>query len=387
MTGLGEGLPPPSLPTNEPTREPGTGMNRNRAYVFLFHVVCWTLVARPSITVMSRHEQPDATQYLLRLCFPLLMCAIFYTNFLWLVPRYLVAGRYRAFVAIDIVAILLFAFLSMEAGEAMHLREAALDIGRPPHIHKEVFHSALGRAVADVFRSVFPLLISSAVAVLLRLAMRWQNAERARKEMEIQKTEAELSNLRNQVNPHFLLNTLNNIYALISIDAGKAQKAVLSLSDMLRQMLYRDPRESVSLREETDFIRNYIDLMRIRMSSNVTVDVRISIPEGDGVRIAPFTFISLVENAFKHGVSPTAPSFISIDVSSDGRDIVCDIRNSNFPKNVTDRSGHGIGLEQVARRLELSYRDRYEWERGVEDDGRTYFSKITIHDTQLRDYR
>ena len=103
--------------------------------------------------------------------------------------------------------------------------------------------------------------------------------------------------------------------------------------------------------------------------------------------MAPFIFISLVENAFKHGVSPTEPSFISISMVSDGDKIECEIKNSNHPKTSSDKSGHGIGLEQVARRLDLAYAGKYEWERGVDEDENTYYSIITIYDTELRDNR
>lgn len=89
-------------------------------------------------------------------------------------------------------------------------------------------------------------------------------------------------------------------------------------------------------------------------------------------------FISLVENAFKHGISPTEPSFIHIRLEGDKHTITCDIENSNHPKTASDRSGHGIGLQQVQRRLDLSYPGHYQWQRGVSDDGKTYHSKITI---------
>ena len=158
---------------------------------------------------------------------------------------------------------------------------------------------------------------------------------------------------------------------------------MLSLSALLRQMLYGGKGNSVSLKDETDFIRNYVELMRLRLSRNVKVDFTASVPEGDGVRIAPFILISIVENAFKHGVSTAKPCFVSISITSDGESIVCDVRNSNFPKSDTDRSGHGIGLEQVARRLDIAYAGKYQWDSGVSGNGGVYYSKITIYDTKL----
>ena len=110
-------------------------------------------------------------------------------------------------------------------------------------------------------------------------------------------------NLRNQLNPHFLLNTLNNIYALIAFDSDKAQQAVQELSKLLRYVLYDNQQTYVPLCKEVDFIRNYIELMRIRLSANVQMITKFDIQPDSQTLIAPLIFISLIENAFKHGIS------------------------------------------------------------------------------------
>lgn len=347
-------------------------------------MVCWILVAVPTVIFVPQHLRNSGIMCLLRLCFPLFLALIFYINYLWLVPKYFVYGRWNMYICVNVLCILLFAFCTDRLMEITHNLELATGWGPPPR-HK---HVPEGIAVLFPFvRNVFPFILSTALATSVRLALRWQTAENARKEMEIQKTEAELNNLRSQINPHFLLNTLNNIYALISFDQDKAQRAVLSLSALLRQMLYGGRNNSVSLKEETEFIKNYVDLMRIRLSKSVRIDFNISIPEDVEVRIAPLILISLVENAFKHGVSTTCPSFISINIASDGNKIECEIRNSNFPKADSDRSGHGIGLKQVAKRLDLAYAGKYVWERGTDEKKEVYYSKIIIYDTQMRDNR
>lgn len=290
-------------------------------------------------------------------------------------------GNKNIYILVNILCIVLFASCT---DRLMHITRTLELAGgwRPPHPPKPMDGMIL--PLFKLLRNVLPFVLSAALATLLRLAMKWQVAEQARREMEIQKTEAELNNLRNQINPHFLLNTLNNIYALISFDKEKAQKAVLSLSALLRQMLYGTKNNSVSLKDETDFIRNYVDLMRIRLSKDVKVVFNTNIPDNKDIRIAPLIFISLVENAFKHGVSPTRQSFINISISSDGNQIECEIINSNYPKNATDKSGHGIGLEQVAKRLDLAYAGKYVWERGTDEKNEVYHSKIIIYDTQMR---
>ena len=121
------------------------------------------------------------------------------------------------------------------------------------------------------------------MSAAIRLSGRWVQVEAARREAEKSRTEAELKNLRNQLNPHFLLNTLNNIYALIAFDTDKAQTAVQELSRLLRHVLYDNQQNFVTLGKEMDFIKNYIALMRIRLSSNVTVETRsIFVPTAYG---------------------------------------------------------------------------------------------------------
>ena len=185
------------------------------------------------------------------------------------------------------------------------------------------------------------------------------------------------------MNPHFLLNTLNNIYALIAFDTDKAQQAVQELSRLLRHVLYDNQQTFVSLGKEMDFIRNYIELMRIRLSSNVVVETNIDISPDNRTEIAPLIFISLIENAFKHGISPTEPSFIRIAFSESNGEVRCEITNSYHPKAETDKSGSGIGLEQVSKRLELIYPGRYQWQHEVSKDKKEYSSRLVIREEWL----
>ncbi|GAA6242653.1 hypothetical protein F030043B2_16950 [Bacteroides fragilis] len=228
--------------------------------------------------------------------------------------------------------------------------------------------------VRDILSLIFTIGLSAAI----RMSARWGEAEAARREAEKSRTEAELKNLRNQLNPHFLLNTLNNIYALIAFDSDKAQQAVQELSKLLRYVLYDNQQNYVPLCKEVDFIRNYIELMRIRLSGNVEVITQLDIQPDSQTKIAPLIFISLIENAFKHGISPTELSFIHILISENKEEIRCEIRNSCHPKTNMDKSGSGIGLEQVSKRLELSYPGRYRWDKAISEDGKEYISKLLI---------
>lgn len=131
------------------------------------------------------------------------------------------------------------------------------------------------------------------------MSARWTQNEAARKEAERNRTEAELKNLRNQLNPHFLLNTLNNIYALIAFDSDKAQQAVQELSKLLRYVLYDNQQTYVPLCKEVDFIRNYIELMRIRLSANVQMITKFDIQPDSQMLIAPLIFYLIDRECFQ----------------------------------------------------------------------------------------
>ena len=188
----------------------------------------------------------------------------------------------------------------------------------------------------------------------------WYHVENEKREIEKERTQAELKNLKNQLNPHFLFNTLNSIYALIQVNPQQAQYAVHSLSHMLRYVLYENNQNFISLDKEFAFMRNYVELMSLRLASD-RVHLKIDIPEdGMGYMVAPLLFITLIENAFKHGISPSEESFINISFRiAESDTLICTIENSYFPKTDNDRSGSGIGLANLRKRLNLIYPNRH----------------------------
>jgi hypothetical protein len=219
-------------------------------------------------------------------------------------------------------------------------------------------------------------IVTVAVAIGIRHFIRVRQLKQQLKDEKAKNTEAELAWLKNQINPHFLFNTLNNISSLTQIDADAAQDAIAQLSDLLRYAMYETNKKTVPISGEVEFMRNYIELMKLRCNEQTSVDYQLSIANGQS-EVAPLLFISLIENAFKHGVSTGRPSTINISFEqNDGRlTFVCD--NTNYPKSDKDRSGSGIGIENTRRRLELMYAGRYEWEQSLEDN--IYHVKITLN--------
>ena len=231
-------------------------------------------------------------------------------------------------------------------------------------------------------RDTLNFLFAIVLAYYIRSQQRIARLREQQQQAEMARHDAELRSLRNQISPHFLLNTLNNIYALAAIDTERTQDAVLKLSKMLRHLLYDNQAELVTLHSEAEFIRSYIDLMRLRLARNVKVEATFDIREDSKTLVAPLLFISLVENAFKHGVSSTEPCLVSITLKETDESIICDISNSNHPKAQTDRSGHGVGLQVVQKRLDMVYPGHYTWNKGVGNDG-LYHSTIILKHNEV----
>ena len=348
----------------------------NKRLKQFLHIAFWAYMFLSPMQFMRGTGLP-MTQYWMNCMAQLLMMVMFYLNYLRLAPHYFVSGKHRYFLMLNTVIIgcfVIFLHYWSDLTHSIFVRSASM--ARHPDVLDELFYYV---------RDFVNLAVFATAGTCIALASRWfwsedarKLAETARVKAEAAQAKAELSNLRSQINPHFLLNTLNNIYALTAFDQQRAQDAVMQLSKMLRHMLYDNQRDSVKLSDEVLFLENYVNLMKIRLPQSVDVWLRTNLcnPNKD---VAPLMFISLVENAFKHGISPTDTSFVHISMEQPEDDLlIVSIENSNYPKTESDRSGHGVGLQQVQRRLDLAYSERYEWTKGVSDDGKTYLSTIKI---------
>ncbi len=172
-----------------------------------------------------------------------------------------------------------------------------------------------------------------------------------------EKSKVELMLLKSQVSPHFFFNMLNNLYGLVSKDAGKAQELILKLSDLMRYSIYESENETVTLKEEADYLKNYIELHKMRYHKNIVVNFNCDIDENK--RVAPLLFIILLENAFKHGVENLRGNAnVTINFTSSESNIKFMIEN-NFDSSENLKNKHGIGLKNLKRRLELTYPNKH----------------------------
>ena len=217
------------------------------------------------------------------------------------------------------------------------------------------------------------LVLMLAANVGIKGYFRSREDRRRLAELEKHDLEQQLTYLRYQINPHFFMNTLNNIHALIDIDPEQAQATVVELSKMMRFVLYECDRRYVALAKELEFIRTYVGLMRLRYTDKVSITLELPTDAGDR-SLPPLILISFIENAFKHGVSYQHPSFIDVKVSVEGEQLRFTCRNS---KGSAPAGGHGgVGLANVRRRLDLLYPGRYEL--AISDEATTYGVELVM---------
>jgi len=191
----------------------------------------------------------------------------------------------------------------------------------------------------------------------LQISMRWANLEQEKFKLQKENVENQLAFLRNQISPHFFMNTLNNIHALVDIDSEEAKDSIIKLSNLMRHLLYDSEEKKTPISKEVGFIQSYIELMRLRFTDKVVINVDIPtvIPDKS---IPPLLFTSLLENAFKHGISYDKESFIHIAMSFTDSQLNFMIENSNHSRKVEEPSG--IGVDNIKKRLNLLYDKAYD---------------------------
>ncbi len=327
----------------------------------LLHVIAWILILLIPFIVHIIYGMGNLGHLTHIYTFLVIYGIIFYVNYFLLIPRLYFNERKRAYLLTVLVLILvLFAVYSL-AGTLIFDGFPGPGKGSTP-----TGEARPGPSPRPPFQ-LFILINFFSMSVLitgfsfgLRVLARLNENERQRKELEREKLNSELAFLKNQVSPHFFFNTLNNIYALIGMDAPMAQQSVLNLSKLMRYLLYESEQGTTRLSHEIDFMKNYIDLMKLRLAPQV--DLKVSFPgEFDDFGFPPLLFIPFIENAFKHSLSFRGHSFIEINMEVTGSHIAFRCHNSVGESSQPGDGQHsGIGLENVRKRLNLLFPDRHQ---------------------------
>jgi hypothetical protein len=319
---------------------------------------------------------------------------IFVINTFILVPKFLFQKKYWSYFIFALLAILtvigahiFLGILINHPNEPTGMPPMDLGPGMPPMELGAGMPAPLGYRPAaplehkSIFMTLADELIISVLVVgagtAIKMVAQWLNEESRRKDVEKEQLKTELAFLRHQVSPHFFMNTLNNIHALIDINAEDAKNTIIELSTMMRYLLYDTVHGHTTLKKEINFIESYISLMQLRFSKKVavTLDIPTNIPD---VQIPPMLFISFLENAFKHGVSYQAESFVSFKLELKDQRLNCTIKNSiHGIKEQFDKSNSGIGLTNIKKSLKLLFGNDYVL--NIQDNENEFEVQLIIH--------
>lgn len=316
---------------------------------FAYHILFWVVVFA-IFTVANNifpSEPIELKQQLFKtvLFFGFIAVSV-YVNLLWLFPKYLMQGKIGKYLFSLLGFLIAYSLIIWPIFEAID------------KIFPEPNEPPIANWMVPV--SIFVLCIFFVGATSgLKFGRDWFRQRRESKDLANKQLASELKFLRNQINPHFLFNTLNNLYSLTLKKADNAPDVVLKLSELMRYMLYESNERLVSIDKELDYIKNYTALEQLRLGEKS--DVHLSITGlVNNQKIAPLLFSPFLENSFKHGISAQVEKawvVINLEIEEDGLDF--EVVNSK-PKNPIDRKVGGIGLSNVKRRLQLLYPDKHE---------------------------
>ena len=342
------------------------GDPRNRLYDFLtkrvvYHSLFWAVI----LVLLVLYEGFGqgflftASNELINIFFYGL---IVYFNLFYLIPNYLTQKRFLTYCGLLIISAVIITPLKVII--------FYFKFSNHPELQAELL-------INHNWQFLITFFIAGS-STILKIITDWVRHLRERQELQTQTMQSELRFLKSQINPHFLFNTLNNLYALTLKKSDKAPEIVIKLSEMMRYMLYECNEKRVLLSKEVNYIKNYLDLERLRQGKNVEIKFDIEGHVSDQ-KIAPLMFITFLENSFKHGLNnQISKGFVNIRIEIEENIIHFFIENSkpdSLPVQEHRRSG-GIGLVNIHRRLNLLYPNQYDLQ--IDDNPNTYAVRLKI---------
>lgn len=262
----------------------------------------------------------------------------------FLLPKYILTGKYIEFT-------ILFLISSFAAGTAQRILAFTIDfpLYYPEYLNEPLFYvPKIIKTFVYIYQVVF-------TAVMIKLLKYWYANKQVQQVLFQEKLQAELKFLKTQIHPHFLFNTLNNLYALTLKKSDRAPEMVLKLSELINYMLYECTGDEVNVSREIKFLQNYIDIEKMRYGDKLEVDFRVH-GEVTNRKMAPLLLLPFIENCFKHGASEELDScWVKIQINLDHHSISTKIENSVAAKNGAAKKPEGIGIQNAKRRLELLY--------------------------------
>lgn len=335
---------------------------KEKHYQLFIHLITWVIIIVLPFIFFDKpeHDFPKGATYLFffRL---VLFVTIFYVNYFFYIPYLLFRKRFF-FYAIAIITSIAFIIYS--------------NIGIANYFLSEDFiegmkvHNITGKIV---YTSIFLLGISTSITV----TQNWYKNEEQKNVIKSEKLNSELSFLKSQVNPHFLFNTLNNIYSLANRKSEHTPDAIMKLSHLMRYMIYETKKDTVDLQKEINYLTDYIELQKLRMLDKSKVIFNIDNSECEK-EIEPMLLIPFVENAFKHGDIFSEDAKIEITLRIKDNELYFKVENNIDKKIIEDKDkGSGIGLNNLKKRLELLYPENHIFATEIIND--IFVSELKIN--------
>ena len=355
-------------------------------------IVCtiWTLVFAAPILIYQDNQQMTFSDVLASWEVLTPFFTLFLINHLILVPLLLFKNRKTAYllsVVLLLSTLAAYSFITRPAANSNLLQRhppgTMLPHNRtqinPPGGPQTPPRQPIRRLPVELPPYVNMIIISMLVIGFdtgLRMMVRWSKLEQEKTVLEKENVQSQLAFLRTQISPHFFMNTLNNIHSQIDINSEDAKDSIIKLSKLMRHLLYDSQEEKTSLNKEVEFIKSYINLMKLRFSDKV--NIRVEIPENlPDKQIPPLLFTSLIENAFKHGISYSNGSFIHLKMDVEDKKLIFNLINSKANKMQSDKN-KGIGLENTKKRLDLLFAENYSLDINNNDNSFTVKLEIPI---------
>lgn len=347
-----------------------------RSIPVLIHVLAWTVFG-VFVFILSPlsagFERPIAYWHKQLLMFSILLFA-FYFNYFYLIPRLLFKNKIGIFLIINLLAGAAYVAFLILYDDYTKLPELMFKAYRPG----QTYVPRPRNYYWDI-SSLLIFYVSVGISTSTRVIQKYQRDEKIKLKEEQEKTNAELSYLKAQINPHFFFNTLNNIYALTNLDVEKAKEALLKLSRMMRYVLYETEKNTTLLSKEIEFIKDYLQLMGMRLSNKVKVITTMPEKISEN-QIAPMLLLPFIENCFKHGISSQHESSIIIRIEANENKLKLFTQNTILKASESTPEGResGIGLNNTMRRLELLYPGRYRLHIDQENRENQYIVQLDI---------
>ena len=332
----------------------------NRRIELIVYCLVWAMVFSLSFFNARESNSIDWNRLIAEWMHLIPFLIIFIINVYVLVPRFLFVKKYLYYLSlvVTIVVVIIGSDVLMQSSPQ---QGDGITIGRDSKSFASEGNTPLRKPPHMVFLDNFIIaLLLVGAGTASKLVSKWLDEEKLRKDIEKEQLKTNLALLRHQVSPHFFMNTLNNIHALIDINSENAKDAIVRLSTLMRYLLYDSSQGSINLKKEIEFINSFVSLMRLRYSEKV--DILVIVPEQiPDIKIPPMLFISFLENAFKHGISYQSKSFVHFKLEILEKYLHCTIKNSKYIQDLSHYNEYsGIGLVNIKESLKLLYNEDYK---------------------------